>query len=154
MNKKQVRLTESDLKQIVKESVNMILSEAYGTPTNQDKATMWNLNLNPQSKDDALYGYFDSKTRRHISPDEMRKSQYDYNKGEYMPEEIERLLSLMDKIDGTIYGQHDGFEFIDKPLAKLFRKKLWSAYSVGERLIAKAKMNLGQQPDKDYFERH
>ena len=27
MNKKQIRLTESDLKQIVKESVNMILSE-------------------------------------------------------------------------------------------------------------------------------
>ena len=32
MNKKQIRLTESDLKQIVKESVGKILSEAYGTP--------------------------------------------------------------------------------------------------------------------------
>jgi hypothetical protein len=37
MNKKQVRLTESDLKQIVKESVNKILSEAYGTPQKLDK---------------------------------------------------------------------------------------------------------------------
>ena len=36
MNKKQIRLTESDLKQIVKESVNKILNEAYGTPPNKD----------------------------------------------------------------------------------------------------------------------
>lgn len=37
MNKKQIRLTESDLKQIVKESVNKILNEAYGTPDNRTK---------------------------------------------------------------------------------------------------------------------
>ena len=37
MNKKQIRLTESDLKQIVKESVNTILREAYGTPENRTK---------------------------------------------------------------------------------------------------------------------
>ena len=36
MNKKQIRLTESDLKQIVKESVNKILSEAYGTMPHND----------------------------------------------------------------------------------------------------------------------
>ena len=36
MNKKQIRLTESDLKQIVKESVNKILSEAYGTMPKDD----------------------------------------------------------------------------------------------------------------------
>ena len=33
MNMKQIRLTESDLKQIVKESVNKILNEAYGKST-------------------------------------------------------------------------------------------------------------------------
>ena len=38
MNKKQIRLTESDLKQIVKESVNMILNEAYGTASKSDDA--------------------------------------------------------------------------------------------------------------------
>lgn len=37
-NKKQIRLTESDLKQIVKESVNKILSEAYGTVPRSDEA--------------------------------------------------------------------------------------------------------------------
>lgn len=36
MNKKQIRLTESDLKQIVKESVNKILNEAYGTSPQKD----------------------------------------------------------------------------------------------------------------------
>jgi hypothetical protein len=43
MNKKQIRLTESDLKQIVKESVNKILSEAYGTSTNADNKKYNNL---------------------------------------------------------------------------------------------------------------
>lgn len=36
MNKKQIKLTENDLKQIVKESVNNILSEAYGTSPQKD----------------------------------------------------------------------------------------------------------------------
>lgn len=36
MNKKLIRLTESDLKQIVKESLNKILNEAYGTPPKKD----------------------------------------------------------------------------------------------------------------------
>ena len=36
MNKKQIRLTESDLKQIVKESVNKILGEAYGSSPQKD----------------------------------------------------------------------------------------------------------------------
>ena len=36
MNKKQIRLTESDLKQIIRESVNNILSEAYGTMPHND----------------------------------------------------------------------------------------------------------------------
>ena len=39
MNKKQIRLTESDLKQIVKESVNRILNEAYGTSPQKDIKT-------------------------------------------------------------------------------------------------------------------
>lgn len=38
INKKLIRLTESDLKQIVKESVSKILSEAYGTPSKSDTA--------------------------------------------------------------------------------------------------------------------
>ena len=37
MNKKQIRLTEGDLKQIVKESVSRILNEAYGTPDERTK---------------------------------------------------------------------------------------------------------------------
>ena len=57
MNKKQIRLAESDLKQIVKESVNKILNEAYGTP---DKAT--------QSKVDYL------RTNNSEKGDEMQKA--------------------------------------------------------------------------------
>ena len=59
MNKKQVRLTESDLKQIVKESVNKILSEAYGTPSTEDNKAYDNLTYGsitgePQDKYDKI----------------------------------------------------------------------------------------------------
>ncbi len=50
MNKKQIRLTESDLKQIVKESVSRILNEAYGTPSNDDKDTFTSLDRRPYDK--------------------------------------------------------------------------------------------------------
>lgn len=50
MNKKQIRLTESDLKQIVKESVSRILNEAYGTPSNDDKDTFTSLDRRPYEK--------------------------------------------------------------------------------------------------------
>ena len=63
MNKKQIRLTESDLKQIVKESVNKILSEAYGTPPHDD------FNFTSTLKDgdypeDSLYGTIKGNARR------------------------------------------------------------------------------------------
>ena len=52
MNKKQIRLTESDLKQIVKESVNKILSEAYGTMPKDDIKRAANLDAASQSRFD------------------------------------------------------------------------------------------------------
>lgn len=50
MNKKQIRLTESDLKQIVKESVNKILSEAYGTMPKDGIKRAANLDAASQSR--------------------------------------------------------------------------------------------------------
>ena len=52
MNKKQIRLTESDLKQIVKESVNKILNEAYGTMPKDDIKRVANLDAASQSRFD------------------------------------------------------------------------------------------------------
>ena len=54
MNKKQVRLTESDLKQIVKESVNKIISEAYGTPDNATQSKVDYLRTNNFEKGDEM----------------------------------------------------------------------------------------------------
>ena len=51
MNKKQIRLTESDLKQIVKESVNKIISEAYGTMTDDDSKLITKLDADRYSED-------------------------------------------------------------------------------------------------------
>ena len=52
MNKKQIRLTESDLKQIVKDSVGKILSEAYGTMPKDDIKRAANLDAASQSRFD------------------------------------------------------------------------------------------------------
>jgi len=54
MNKKQIRLTESDLKQIVKESVNKIISEAYGTPDNATQSKVDYLRTNNFEKGDEM----------------------------------------------------------------------------------------------------
>lgn len=58
MNKKQIRLTESDLKQIVKESVNKILNEAYSTPDSHTKDALQNLHVAQDMgyREDLKYG--------------------------------------------------------------------------------------------------
>ena len=63
MNKKQIRLTESDLKQIVKESVSKILNEAYGTLPKDD----WNFTATLNDGDypeDSLYGTIKGNARK------------------------------------------------------------------------------------------
>lgn len=62
MNKKQIRLTESDLKQIVKESVNMVLNEAIPWEKYNDNLKKlghkhpWNGPKNPDNTDmDGLF---------------------------------------------------------------------------------------------------
>jgi hypothetical protein len=149
MNKKQIRLTESDLKQIVKESVNKILSEEYGTMSNQDKATMWNLN---NSKKGGLHGYYNHSLGRHLSSDEVRKGMYNYEKGEEMPTELQVLLHLSDEVKDVLYDQ-DYIKFVDERLNNVLRKKLGEVSMICDRLINKAKMNIGQQPDENYFDR-
>ena len=62
MNKKQIRLTESDLKQIVKESVNKILNEAYGTLPRNDWHFTTTLN-NGDYPEDSIYGTIKGKAR-------------------------------------------------------------------------------------------
>ena len=149
MNKKQIRLTESDLKQIVKESVNKILNEAYGTMPNQDKATMWNLN---NSKNGGLHGYYNNSLGRHLSSDEVRKGMYDYEKGEEMPAELQVLLHLSDEVKDVLYDQ-DYIKFVDERLSHVLRNKLLEVSKICDLLINKAKMNIGQQPDENYFDR-
>lgn len=62
MNKKLVKLTESDLKQIVKESVNKILNEAYGTPSKWQKkgANYYDLNSEEGSNENRIKIAYDA----------------------------------------------------------------------------------------------
>ena len=150
--KQRIKLSESTLHRIIKESVNKMLNEAYGTPTNQDKATMWNLN---NTKDGSLSG-FDSESMRHLSSDEIRDRAYNFNDNntdKRMPDEIRLLLQLSDFVKDVLYDP-DYFKFIDKNISALLFKNLRAVNKCCDMLINKSKMNLGQQPDANYFERH
>lgn len=58
MNKRLLRLTENDLRNIVKMSVNKVLNEAYGTPPRSDEANWEAADGNylvPEGGADAVY---------------------------------------------------------------------------------------------------
>ena len=157
MNKKLIRLTEGDLHKIVKESASKILSEAYGTMPNQDKATMWNLNNSAYSQ-----GGYDTNLRKRLSSDDVRNRAYDFddkgrklpfNPDKRMPDEIRILLHLSDEITDVL-GSQNYFKFIDENIGKALNNKLRETEKLIKFLVNKAKMNLGQQPDEKYFERH
>ena len=119
MNKKQVRLTESDLKQIVKESVNMILSEAYGTPQKLDKGLndkidsylQYDHTYDPKNDivwdDRKLYG---NNGVRHSSTDNKNSSKpfvsnhtYSIDGVDIVPE-LDALYKEKNRISTTIYN--------------------------------------------------
>lgn len=130
-NKKQIRLTESDLKQIVKESVNKVLSEAYGTMNAQDSADMARLD-NPYSD------YVPKENRYNSGKD----SSYDVNK----IMELWHYLNDFNYDSDTVYYLHQ----INQNYAEAIMKHIDKARILLEKIIKIAKMNMGQQPDKLY----
>ena len=124
---------------------------------NQDKATMWNLNNSDYSQ-----GAYDTTLRKRLSSDDVRNRAYDFdekgnelpfNPDKRMPDEIKILLHLSDEVTDVL-GSPNYFNFIDENLGKALYNKLRETNKIIRFLVNKAKMNLGQQPDEKYFERH
>ena len=166
MNKKQVRLTESDLKQIVKESVNMILNEAYGTT---DRRTQ-NLVNNLRDKDDArLLDRSASRLKKDSAHyvDNLREA---INRFEAQIQEIFVTLSINPAFRGernsrswTYRNYGDGaYEDIHNDFPSgadtqkylnAIEKQIKRAVEIAERMKKSLIMNQGVQPDEEYFDR-
>ena len=140
MNKKQIRLTESDLKQIVKESVNKILNEAYGTVPKQDKVSQ-----------NAYRGA------------DFDKSTYSENNEQLIAEYMQKLASgIYDVMDasewfgyyseGEIFG--DGKNPSLKKYSDLIYNKIQEIENIYQQIRRIMTMRLGLQPDTRYDIKH
>ena len=132
MNKKQIRLTESDLKQIVKESVNKILSEAYGTMPKDDIKGAANLDAASQSR-------FDERGEEieDIKNDEFSRRLQD----------LQRDLTKCWWMANSLGSHMKHNEFLGKAserYANYVMDNISNASDGLDRIIAIAKMKIGQ----------
>jgi len=128
MNKKQIRLTESDLKQIVNESVNKILSEAYGTP---DKGTRNAINRFRNLED----GNFQHSDLKSI---------------------WKQLLDARNSVDEWVTSTDSPFsndKSVSRKYADILVKQIDTAIRTCKMIMSKRIMNRGEQPEEDYFNR-
>ena len=132
MNKKQIRLTESDLKQIVKESVNKILNEAYGTMPKDDIKRVANLDAASQSR-------FDERGEEieDIKNDEFSRRLQD----------LQRDLTKCWWMANSLGSHMKHNEFLGKAserYANYVMDNISNASDGLDRIIAIAKMKIGQ----------
>ena len=143
MNKKQIRLTESDLKQIVKESVNKILNEAYGTPNKWTTSATYNIN---QARND------DRNYIKNADNEPVNASLADF---------LNDMLHVSDKLS----DQNDVLRRLDgkyNPYASpSYKPCVQALYKIGDkltfivnRMISIANMEEGEQPDEYYDINH
>ena len=142
MNKKQVRLTESDLKQIVKQSVNKILNEAYGTPSRFNRE------------------YLNSfKEKQPIHDNDYNGIISIYN----------QLLNVRNSVSEwhttrMFTPNEDGERYYDEvkssKYASLICKYIRKAMDICQMVMDKSVMDAGEQPEsyrsadsKDYFDK-
>ena len=133
MNKKQIRLTENDLKQMVKESVNKILSEAYGTPDEGTQNAINNIrNLEVGNNDyNSLNSIYKQLLNTRNSVDEWTTS-----------------VETMDSDGNRSYNRN-----ISRKYSEYLVKQIDAAIRTCKILMGKRVMNQGEQPDENYFNR-
>jgi hypothetical protein len=140
MNKKQIRLTESDLKQIVKESVNKILYEAYGTMPTQDKVSQ------------NVYGGAD-----------FDKSAYSNDNEQLIAEYMQKLASGIYNVMGASewFGYYSEGEILGdsknpslKKYSDMIYNKIQEIENIYQQIRRIMTMRLGLQPDTRYDIKH
>lgn len=155
MNKKQIRLTESDLKQIVKESVSKILSEAYGTFDSDTRTAIERIN---KAKNDSTLPYG--------MPSPKRQDRRPYNVSDEQREDISSIMRNVRELRYAIHNTLNQYkenrgkfmgsekEFgIDNYLFTML-KYANKIENVCRMAYDKVLMNNGDQPDDEYFEKH
>ena len=140
MNKKQIRLTESDLKQIVKESVNKILSETYGTVPKQDKVSQ------------SAYGGKKFDKSAYSNDNEKLKAEY-----------MQKLANGIYDVRGAsewfgYYSEGEIFGDSKSPSLKKYSDMIYNKIQEIENIYQQIKrimtMKLGLQPDSRYDLKH
>jgi hypothetical protein len=142
MNKKQVRLTESDLKQIVKESVNKILNEAYGTT---DRITQNDINVLRGKKDDR------PKNRDASIIDAVESIEKSMHMAKYSLDNIPRFIGKWEN-GARYYTDKEPNEAAIMSISDAIRKNINKIYKLTYRLKNVLIMNQGEQPDETYFD--
>ena len=140
MNKKQIRLTESDLKQIVKESVNKILSETYGTVPKQDKVSQ------------SAYGGKKIDKSAYSNDNEKLKA-------EYMQKLANGIYDVRDASEWFgYYSEGEIFGDSKSPSLKKYSDMIYNKIQEIENIYQQIKrimtMKLGLQPDSRYDLKH
>lgn len=145
--KKVIKLNESQLRQVIRESVKNVLEEGYGTMSKADSADIWNFD---NSKNPV--GYMDSKTGRYISSDDARR--WKYPKGYGIANGDLDLIHFLENFHSMKESWYKFSEFKthNNPLLQLIDKKINQLDILSQRIIQKEKMKLGQQPDSHYFD--
>ena len=140
MNKKQIRLTESDLKQIVKESVNKILSETYGTVPKQDKVSQ------------SAYGGKKIDKSAYSNDNEKLKA-------EYMQKLANGIYDVRDASEwfgyyseGEIFGDSKSPSL--KKYSDMIYNKIQEIENIYQQIRRIMTMKLGLQPDSRYDMKH
>ena len=128
MNNKQIRLTESDLQQIVKESVNKILKEAYGTPSSQD---YWAA----QSVNDIDFGGQVAGTKQEIISSKIDNE---------IKSSLFHALRGLNEIED--YTKNNSVDLNLSNYINSIRKKLYDTIAMCRMAKKKLVMNIGQMP--------
>ena len=145
--KKKIRLTESELKQIVKESVNNIISESYGTPDKWTKSATHNINQ--------------ARNGQHFidKPDFIKNADNEEVNAEFS-NFLNYLLVVCDKLrtSDILHKLNDKYTPNANPSYQPYVQELYKIENklrfVINRMISIANMENGEQPDEYYDTNH
>ena len=148
MNKKQIRLTESDLKQIVKESVNKILKESEGLNAMPYLNTNeFDRGFNPsQDKNDEINASWEAIDQEYGTPDIDFNDPYrsDANKLVYRDNGMTNGIYPLDDLSNPNVIDDDNYRsfwsYNDKISPKYFRKN--ESKNMNKRLIRLTESDL------------
>lgn len=130
--KKVIRLTESDLHRIVKESVKKIIKESgkglgYGLPDDEKKALRTSVGgYQPSEKLDKIEvdygaGPFDRTIKRKVSPEQVRQAAHKNARGKKAPlARSQKYVTHSKMADKGEYGHNDYDEYVINYLCDKF----------------------------------